>query len=108
VTRLLQDEPGKDAGKLSRWFASRLDARYQVRRIFMADFPPLFNLPSPVNFPCRVRPIRVVSLNKPIIVRFKGKWIIRNLPMHHTERHLWAHAAGWCFGMNRRKSNEIT
>lgn len=29
--RPCQDEPGREAGKLSRWFASRLNARQVVR-----------------------------------------------------------------------------
>jgi hypothetical protein len=34
IDRICQDEPGKDARKLSRWFASRPDARYRVRTEF--------------------------------------------------------------------------
>ena len=32
--RLFQDEPGMEARRLSRWFASRLGVRHQLRQMF--------------------------------------------------------------------------
>ena len=32
--RLFQDEPGMEARRLSRWFASRLGVRHELRQMF--------------------------------------------------------------------------
>lgn len=32
--RICQDEPGYESARLSRWFASRIDARWVVRRFW--------------------------------------------------------------------------
>lgn len=37
MTDLLQDEPTREASRLSKWFASRMDARWVIRQIFRKE-----------------------------------------------------------------------